>query len=86
MVIRRCALPELDFLRLTEPCVAQHFVLTRAFLDKLADDLEAPSISHVGRPELAVGDPMLAAFGRRLQLARRIGCSLSRNRGLKAVL
>lgn len=61
-----CALPELGFLRLSKPCVAQHFVLTRAFLDKLADGLEAPPISHVGRPELAIDDPILATYGSRL--------------------
>jgi AraC family transcriptional regulator len=61
-----CALPELDFLRLTAPCIAQHFVLTRTFLDALSEDLDAPPISHIGRPDTAVDDPMLAALGSRV--------------------
>ncbi|MGI4764423.1 MAG: helix-turn-helix transcriptional regulator [Janthinobacterium lividum] len=61
-----CFLPELDFLRLTTPCIAQHFVITSTFVDELVDDLEARPISRIGDPELAVDDPLLANFGSRL--------------------
>jgi AraC family transcriptional regulator len=61
-----CSLQDLDFLRLTEPCVAQHFLMPRMFLDELAEDLEARPIHHVGRPEMPVDDPILAALGTRV--------------------